>query len=248
MKKIILIPTRINSTRLPAKALLEIEKKPIIVHTFKRAQMSKLADDIYVCTDSEKIIKVCKNYGAKFIKTKSSHKNGTERIAEAAKKLGLKSQDIVIDVQGDEPLIDPVDIDKTIKFFLKNNFDIVVPHINLNKRNNHNIVKILVDNKKNIKWMSRSDLPHFFKNNNIILKKHLSIIVFKLNVLLKYSKLKMSYFEKIESIELLRAIENGMNLGSNKISSDSFSVDVIDDFRKAKAYLKKDKIKKKYKI
>ena len=64
------------------------------------------------------------------------------------KNLGLKSQDIVIDVQGDEPLIDPVDIDKTIKFFLKNNFDIVVPHINLNKRNNHNIVKILVDNKK----------------------------------------------------------------------------------------------------
>ena len=207
MKKIILIPTRINSSRLPAKALLEIEGKPIIIHTFKRAEMSKLADDIYVCTDSEKIIKVCKYFGAKFIKTKSSHKNGTERIAEAAKKLKLTNKDIVIDVQGDEPLIKPSDIDKTINFFLKNNFDIVVPHINLNKKNNPNIVKILVDNKNNIKWMSRSDLPHFFKSNNLNLKKHLSIIVFKLNALLEYSKTKMSYFEKIESVELLRAIE-----------------------------------------
>jgi 3-deoxy-manno-octulosonate cytidylyltransferase (CMP-KDO synthetase) len=247
VKKIILIPTRINSTRLPAKALLEIEGKPIIVHTFKRAQMSNLADDVYVCTDSEKIINVCKKYKAKFIKTKSSHKNGTERIAEAAVKLGLKNHDIVIDVQGDEPLINPKDIDKTIKFFLNNNFDIVVPHINLNKRNNLNIVKILVDNKKFIKWMSRLDIPHYFKTNKILLKKHLSIIVFKINALLRYSKLKMGYFEKIESIELLRAIENGMSLGSNKINSDSFSVDVIEDFRKAKVYLKKDKIRKRYK-
>jgi len=144
-------------------------------------------------------------------------------------------------------LIKPSDIDKTISFFLKNNFDIVVPHINLNKKNNPNIVKILVDNKNNIKWMSRSDLPYFFKSNNLNLKKHLSIIVFKLNALLEYSKTKMSYFEKIESVELLRAIENGMHLGSNKINSDSFSVDVINDYRKAKVYLKKDKIKKKYK-
>jgi len=247
VKKIILIPTRMNSTRLPAKALLEIEGKPIIIHTFKRAQMSNLADDVYVCTDSEKIINVCKKYKAKFIKTKSSHKNGTERIAEAAVKLDLKNQDIVIDVQGDEPLINPEDIDKTIKFFLKNNFDIVVPHINLNKRNNLNIVKILVDNKKFIKWMSRLDIPNYFKTNKILLKKHLSIIVFKINALLRYSKLKMGYFEKIESIELLRAIENGMSLGSNKINSDSFSVDVIEDFRKAKVYLKKDKIRKMYK-
>ena len=101
---------------MPAKALLEIEGKPIIIHIFKRAKMSKLADEVYVCTDSNKIIDVCKLHGAKFIKTKSSHKNGTERIAEAAKKLKLKKNDIVIDVQGDEPLINPIDIDKTIKF------------------------------------------------------------------------------------------------------------------------------------
>ena len=119
MRKIILIPTRINSKRLPAKALLKIEDIPIIIHTYKRACMSKLADKVYVCTDSLKIIEECKKYKANFIKTRSTHKNGTERIAEAAKKINLKNKDIVIDVQGDEPLINPNDIDKTISFFLK---------------------------------------------------------------------------------------------------------------------------------
>ena len=79
MKKIILIPTRINSKRLPAKALLEIEKIPMIIHTYKRSCLSKLKDEVFVCTDSKKIIDVCKKYDAKFIKTKSSHKNGTEK-------------------------------------------------------------------------------------------------------------------------------------------------------------------------
>ena len=120
MKKIILIPTRINSKRLPAKALLQIEDIPLIMHTYKRACMSKLADEVYVCTDSFEIIEVCKKYDAKFIKTKSTHKNGTDRISEAAKKLNLKSKDLIIDVQGDEPLINPRDIDRTIHFFKKN--------------------------------------------------------------------------------------------------------------------------------
>ena len=82
--------------------------------------MSKYADEVYVCTDSERIIKVCINFSVKYIKTKSVHSNGTERIAEAAKKLRLNKKDIIIDVQGDEPLIDPKNIDQTIKFHLKN--------------------------------------------------------------------------------------------------------------------------------
>ena len=246
MKKVILIPSRINSKRLPAKALLEIEKIPLIIHTYKRACLSRLADEVYVCTDSREIIKTCKKFNAKFILTKSSHKNGTERIAEAAKKLKLKQKDIVVDVQGDEPLIDPKNIDQTVSFFQKNNFEIVVPHINFLKRNTVNVVKLLVDNKKKIHWMSRSDIPFFLNKKDDFLKKHLSIIVFTMNSLIKYSKLKPGYFEKKESIELLRALENNMKMGSNSINSNSFSIDIIEDYRKAKFYLKKDKIKKSY--
>ena len=243
MKKIILIPTRINSKRLPAKALLEIEKIPMIIHTYKRSCLSKLKDEVFVCTDSKKIIDVCKKYDAKFIKTKSSHKNGTERIAEAAKKLNLRNKDIIIDVQGDEPLINPADIDATISFFLKNKFDIVVPHIDFRLKNKKNIVKLLVNDKNRILWMTRSDAPYFFQSPNKFLKKHLSVIVFNNRSLMNYSKLKTSYFEKIESIELLRALENGFKIGSNTIKSNSFSIDVKDDFNKAKTFFKKDKIK-----
>jgi len=243
MKKIILIPTRMNSKRLPAKALLEIEGLPLIIHTFKRASMSKLANEVYVCTDSEKIINVCKKFKAKFIKTKSSHKNGTERIAEAAKKLKLKKNDIVIDVQGDEPLINPQDIDATINFFMKNNFDIAVPHINIKFANKINTVKLLVNEKNKIMWMTRSDAPCYFRAKKKILKKHLSIIIFRYNSLIKYSKLNATYFEKIESIELLRALESNFNMGSNNIKSNSFSIDIKNDFKKAKKFFKKDKIK-----
>ena len=243
MKKVILIPTRINSKRLPAKALMNIENIPMIIHTYKRSCLSKLKDEVFVCTDSDKIIYVCKKYNAKFIKTKSIHNNGTERIAEAAKKLKLKTKDIVIDVQGDEPLINPVDIDATINFFLKRRFDLVVPHINIKLRNKKNIVKLLVNNKNEILWMTRSDSPCFFQLKDNFLKKHLSVIVFNYKTLVNYSKLKTSYFEKIESIELLRALENGFKLGSNTIKSNSFSVDIKNDLKRAKIFFKKDKIK-----
>ena len=119
------------------------------MHTYKRASMSKLADDVYVCTDSSEIIEVCTKHQAKFIKTKSSHhKNGTDRIAEAAKKLNLNNRDLIVDVQGDEPLINPKDIDRTISFFQKNNFEIVVPNIKFGLRNKSNIVKMLINEKK----------------------------------------------------------------------------------------------------
>ena len=122
-----LIPTRLNSKRLKEKPLLEIDGLPIIVHTFKRAQLSKKLDEVIVCADDKKIIDVVKDHGGKAILTSKKHKNGTERIYEVAKK---KKAKLIIDIQGDEPLVDPKDIDKVINFHNKNKyFDIVVPSI-----------------------------------------------------------------------------------------------------------------------
>lgn len=246
MKKIILIPTRIESTRLPGKALLLIDNIPLIIHTYKRAILSSLKDDVYVCTHSKEIIDVCKKYNANFVKTGSSHINGTERIAEASRILRLGSSSIIVDVQGDEPLIDPKNIDQTLKFFLKNSFDIVVPHLEIKEKTSKNIVKILVDKNNKVNWFSRSNVPYFFNTVSEKYLKHLSIIVFKNSVLQKYSKLKKTKYENIESIELLRALEGGFSIGSPKLKGDSFSVDVINDYQKAIYYFKKDKIKKKY--
>ena len=246
MKKIILIPVRLNSKRLPHKALLEIEKIPLIIHTYLRSKMSKLADEVFVCTDSIKIIELFKKYNAKFIKTKSIHKNGTERIAEAVNKINVKENDIIIDVQGDEPLVNPNHIDKVIKFFISNKFEIVVPHIKINDGSTKNIVKLIVNQKGRILWMTRSQSPFNFKLQSIKYLKHLSIIAFSKKSLKKYSNLKMSKYERIESVELLRSLENEMSLGSFSIKSDSFSIDVLEDFLKAKKFFLKDKIKFNY--
>jgi len=245
-KAVILIPSRLNSKRLKNKPLLEIDGYPLVVHTYKRAKMSKICSDVYVCTDSKEIKKKCEQFSSKVIMTSSKHINGTERIAEAAKKLRLKDNDIILDVQGDEPLIDPKQIDNTIKFFKKNKFEIVLPNILMKNGSSKNIVKLVFDKNNQVRWMSRSELPFYFKSKKKIFYKHLSIIAFTKKSLNKYAKLKPSKNEKIESIELLRALENDIKIGTFTIKSDTFSVDILEDYFKAQKYFKTDKIKKKY--
>ena len=142
LKKVIgLIPARLESKRLKKKALLNIEGIPMIIHTMKRASLSKMLDQVIVCTDSIEIKKEVINYGGKCMITSKFHSNGTERIAEIARKIRA---DLYIDIQGDEPLINPKHIDKLIKFHHRNQqFDIVVPHLEIPKKlSDFNIVKI----------------------------------------------------------------------------------------------------------
>ena len=119
MKKSIgLIPTRIGSTRLPSKPLLEINGIPLVIHTYKRAKLSKKLDDVIICCDDKKILKVAKKFKAKCMLTSKHHNNGTERITEVAHKLKEK-YDFIVDIQGDEPLISPDHIDRVLKFHEK---------------------------------------------------------------------------------------------------------------------------------
>ena len=245
-KKIIgLIPVRLNSQRLKKKALLDIHGLPMIVHTMKRAQLSKKLDQVIVCTDSRIIFEEIKKYGGQCMMTSKNHKNGTERIAEVAKKINA---DLYIDIQGDEPLINPTHIDKLISFHLKNQvFEIVVPFIKFqSKQNDKNIVKI-VSSKNKVIYFSRSDCPFFFKTKNKFLKKHLSIISFKRKSLIDFSLSKKTYLEKLESIELMRAIENNQLIGTFELIGSSFSVDVKKNYLNALKHMKNDKFFKKYK-
>ena len=176
LKIIGLIPTRLNSSRLPQKALLLIHKIPLVVHTYRRAKMSKKLDDVFICCDDKKILKIAKKFGAKVIMTSKHHKNGTERINEAYKKL-KKKYDIVIDIQGDEPLISPFHIDQVIKFHLKNlNSDIILPTLKIKVINNTNIVKVIKDKSNNVLYLSRGNIPFEFKKRVNFYNKHLSIV------------------------------------------------------------------------
>jgi 3-deoxy-manno-octulosonate cytidylyltransferase (CMP-KDO synthetase) len=241
-----LIPSRLNSKRLKEKPLLNIDGLPIIIHSFKRAKLSNLLDDVIVCTDHYKIFKTVKKFNGKVIITSKKHKNGTERIYEVAKK--KKNLELIIDIQGDEPLVNPDSINKVIKFHKKNKyFDIVVPCIEVKSNiNSRNLVKVIFSDKGRVIYFSRSVSPFDYHEKKIKYYKVLSVVSFKPNALRRYNELKMSKIEKIEGIELLRAIENDLKIGTFIIKTDSFSVDVNEDLQKAIDLMPTDKYRKFY--
>ena len=239
-----LIPSRLNSTRLREKPLLEIDGLQIIVHTLKRALLSKKLDKVIVCTDHYKIYDLVKKHGGEAIITSSKHINGTERIAEVAKKFKTR---LVVDIQGDEPIVDPNDIDKVINFHLKNShYDIIVPSMLTRNPERNSLVKVIFNEKGKVLYFSRSAVPYDYKKQKIQYYKDLSVVSFKKEALNKFSKLKMSKLEKIEGIELLRALENDISIGTFVSKSTSFSVDVNDDLLKAIDEMPKNPIRKKY--
>ena len=246
MKNVVaLIPTRLESKRLPGKALLYIDNYPIIVHTAKRTMLSKAVKDTFVCTHSDEIIKVCKRYNVPTIKTGRNFRNGTERIASVAKKF---KNHLIVDVQGDEPLTNPKTIDKLVSFHLNSIHkpEIVIPTRTMSYDSSETNVKVLSSNSNRIMYLSRARVPHNYKISESFVQKHVSVITFTYKALLNYKKLKPTKFEEIEDIELLRAIENDMKVFSFKIKETSFSVDINDDYLKAKIAMNEDKFRGKY--
>lgn len=246
MKVIGLIPSRLKSSRLKHKPLLKLGSIPMVIHTYLRAKLSKQLDDVIICCDDKKIKEICEKYNAKYMMTAKNHFNGTERIAEAYLKL-KKKYDLIVDIQGDEPLIDPKNIDKVVKFH-KRNFtsDIILPTLISTKKSSKNIVKVLINNKKEVMYLSRYNLPFNFKKKNEFFLKHLSIISFKPEKLINFYNSKPTFAEKIEGVELLRALELGMKIKTTTLQGDSFSVDIKEQYTKAKKYILKDRYFKKY--
>lgn len=241
-----LIPSRLNSRRLKKKPLLNIDGLPIIIHTLKRALMSKSIDKVIVCTDSKKIAAIVKEQGGEAMLTSKKHQNGTERIYEVAKK--FKNINLIVDIQGDEPLVDPIDIDKVVKFHKKNKqFDIVVPCMITRNPEAKNLVKVIFSKKNKIIYFSRAKIPFDYKNSkNFTYFKDLSIVSFKPEALKKFANSKVTRLEKQENVELIRAIELDMNIGTFVSKGTSFSVDINEDVLKAIDVMPKNKYRKFY--
>lgn len=195
-----LIPTRLNSSRLPQKALLTIENIPLVVHTYKRSMLSKKLNEVYICCDHIKIFNVVKKFGAKCIMTSPQHVNGTERIYEAYKKISKnKKFDLIVDIQGDEPLVSPYHIDFVITHHLKNfNYDIVLPTIASDQKNNTNIIKVISNIRNEVMYLSRSNIPFEYKIINKFINKHLSIISFRPILLKGLVKIIRHHLKKLK--------------------------------------------------
>tara|TARA_B100000989_G_scaffold90006_1_gene65103 strand:- start:1728 stop:2510 length:783 start_codon:yes stop_codon:yes gene_type:complete len=237
----VLIPARIESSRLPGKLLKNIQGIPLIVHVAKRSMNAKHAKRVIVCTDSYEIIYECEKYQIEVCNTKSDHLNGTERIAEASRILGLGPKEIIIDVQGDEAFVMPEYIDKVASFMKNTKFGCVVPHQYIKETNNLNRVKI-VSSAERVIYFSRKDVPCFFGSHEGFMKKHLSIIGFNAEALSKYSLSQMTELERIEKIELFRLIEIGVEIGTFLMEGQSLSVDTKEDYEKACRMMEYDEL------
>ena len=241
-----LIPSRLNSKRLKEKPLMLIDRLPIIVHAYKRAKLSKRLDEVIVCADHRKIIEVIKKYGGHAILTSKKHRNGTERIYEVAKK--FKKAKLIVDIQGDQPLLDPKAIDLTVEFHKKNkHFDIVLPSMPIiSDIENRNLVKSTFTSNGKLLYFSRAKTPFKYKKINFLYYKNMSIISFKPRALKTFFYSKMGPIEKIEGIELMRALENDLTIGTFVVKGNEFAVDVNEDLMKAIDLMPRDKTRKLY--
>ena len=241
-----LIPTRFNSRRLPGKSLKMIGNLPLIIHTYRRTKLAKKLDDVYICCDTKEVVDVAKKYNAKVILTSQKHKCGSDRIYEAFKKI-KKNYSQIVDIQGDEPLIDPKNIDKVVDFHKRNKkYDIILPNLPTKFTTDPHIVRLIFNQSKEVLFLTRSNTPyHFIRSTNIIFK-HLSVVSFKPSALKSYATSAQSKLEKIEDIELLRAIDIGLKIKTFSLRGDSFSVDVPKNLIDARKKMKSDKYYKLY--
>ena len=226
-KVVAIIPSRLESSRLPGKALLNICGLPMILHVYKRCMLSNSLDEVYVATDNLKIKDVVESYGGRVIMTSSLHKTGTDRIAEAAKTIDA---DIVVNVQGDEVLLDPNYINQVV-LALHDNPDINISILvnSFNKRNSPSDIKVVLNENDEIMYFSRTDIPSYTRDNNHRMLKAYYVVPFRKDFLLEYSKWKESYLEKIEFNEYLRILEKGYKIKAVHVESDAVSVDTDID-------------------
>ena len=243
MKVVGLIPARLESSRLPNKAILDICGLPMIVHTLKRTLMAKFLDEVYVATDSDIIAKVVKEHGGKIIMTSSEHKTGSDRIAEAAKNIDA---DIIVNIQGDEALVDPVYIDKGVKGLVNSDAQVSILLTSYSKKNSPSDIKAVVNLKNEIMYLSRTDIPSDSRVKVDEVLKGYHIVSFRKEFLLKYAQMNQTPLEKIEYNEYLRILENGYKIQGVMVESDAISVDTLEDLDYVRKAMLNDKLFKIY--
>jgi len=243
-----IIPARYGSTRFEGKPLADILGKPMIQYVYEGVHQSKLIDEVIIATDDQRILEAVKAFGGKAVMTSPSHFTGTDRVAEVARNI---RSEIIVNVQGDEPLINGNFIDKAIRPLLTND-DLQMSTLMTRIEEvrdwlNPHIVKVVVDQKNLALYFSRSPIPfprdlqigrlesNPFGTNRPLPKrvfKHVGVYVFRRKFLLHFTKMKPTPLEKLEKLEQLRALENGYPIKVILVSYEPLSVDTPEDLQK----------------
>ena len=238
-KSIIIIPSRLAASRLPNKPLINIKNKTLIMHVYENALKSQVGE-AYVATCDDEIASEVKKNGGKFVMTDKMHTTGTDRVCEASKKLGIQDEDIVINVQGDEPMISPIDIKNLNTVSRKLNLDISTLAHKIKKKNdykNENIVKVVTKNE--ITNKTTAEALNFYRiinpNNLRNMYHHIGVYLYKFSSLKKFVKLQKSKEELSQRLEQLRAVDNNMKINvllANYFSSGIDTKKDLDEYIK----------------
>jgi len=221
----IIIPTRYESKRFPGKALARIGDRPLIQHVYQQARKVRGVEDVLVATDDERIRQAVEGFGGRAVMTAPGHKCGTERVAEAAESLPAE---IIVNLQGDEPLIDPGCIEQLIAAMADNP---AVPMATLKtpirdegNLYNSNVVKVVTDREGFALYFSRSVIPHQGKDAARHAYKHIGVYAYRKDFLGRFARLEQTELEKREKLEQLRALEHGFRIMVVETASDSIAV------------------------
>jgi len=251
---IAIIPARMASTRFPGKPLAKIHGIPMIGHCYFRSKMSDSVDEVFIATCDEKIRQYAVSIGAPCIMTANTHERASDRIAEAMLKIENKTNvehNIVVLVQGDEPMLHPKMIDVTVSALE------IDPNINVSNGyakiateeefNDPNEVKVVIDSNSNAMYFSREPIPSTKKwDGKVPMYKQVCIIPFKRDYLLEFNRLPQSDLEKIESVDMLRVLETGSKVKMVPMKTETFSVDTQEDLQKVIQAMANDKLISRY--
>jgi 3-deoxy-manno-octulosonate cytidylyltransferase (CMP-KDO synthetase) len=227
-----IIPARYASTRLPGKALADLDGRPMIEHVYRRASAARSVSRVIVATDDLRIAARVKGFGGQVKLTKPTHETGTDRLAEVVESLDC---DIVVNVQGDEPLIDPRAIDELVAPLAA---DPTVQMTTLYRRigdvaelNNPNVTKVVVDRGGFAMYFSRAPIPYARdpRGGWPPLYRHIGLYAYRRSVLLVLASLEPTPLERAESLEQLRALEHGLRIKAVETAYESFGVDTPED-------------------
>lgn len=234
MKKVGIIPARYGSSRFPGKPLADIHGKPMIQHVFERASESSL-DEVFVATDDQRIVDCVIAFDGKVILTSPEHPSGTDRCGEASKRLNLSEEDIVVNIQGDEPFIQKDQIDALVQLFEDPKVEIatlVKPFESEVDAQNPNKVKVIFAPDHRALYFSRSLIPYNRDNEPVTYYKHLGIYAYRYSVLKQLIQLEISTLEKIEKLEQLRWLENNFSIYVSVTHHESVAIDTPEDLHK----------------
>ena len=236
------IPARYDAARLPGKPLADIAGKPMIEHVYRRAAAARGVDAVVVATDDMRIEAAVKKFGGIVVITRPTHRTGTDRIAEVAANL---SCDIVLNVQGDEPLLEPATLEAIIEPLMADPMlemsTACVPISDRADYDNPNVVKVVKDQRGYALYFSRAPIPNRRTPHlEPPIYKHLGLYGFRRNFLLKFATLPQTPLEKAESLEQLRALEHGYHIHTVETQYDSIGVDTPEDLERVRVRLQAD--------